>query len=306
MAEIRLRHGKTLPCAYRVNTDSNAPPRLSTRSLRGPEIEIQHFTLDHAQLGLTKQLPVQDTFIATVSLTGVSQYEMWSKGNLITKDGFAPNSLRIANLSDELQIRLNQPYEAIDFLVSRASLDALTDAEGKRRIQNLSCRWGIVDPAMTHLSRSLLPFFARPLEACALFVDHVGLAAAAHLVDYYGDTSPPAATANSFLTPIQTRRVQEMLVSNLKGNLLTADIAKECGISSSYLIRAFKKTTGYTPHQRLQRLRVDRAKDMLKNTKLPIRDIAIQCGFADQSHLTRIFHALERTTPAIWRKQNRS
>jgi len=275
--------------------------------LQGPQIAALHIKIGPKQLGLTKRTPPEDTFAVGVNMTGVSNREVWSKGRMVLKQGFAPDSLRIGNLSDELQARFIDPYETVAFLIRRASLDAFTYEEGYRHVTNLSCPYGIVDPALAQLTRTLLPYFERPQEASPMFVDHVGLAVTAHLVDRYGDRIPSAETiAKGGLTPAHTRRVKEMLAGDLKGNMLIADIAQECGISRQHLIKAFKKTTGYTPHQWLQWKRTDQARDMLKRTKMPISDIALQCGFADQSHFTKVFTALVQATPAVWRQQNQS
>jgi AraC family transcriptional regulator len=49
--------------------------------------------------------------------------------------------------------------------------------------------------------------------------------------------------------------------------------------------------------------RVKRAKDLLRGTKRPIADIAVACGFADQSHLTRVFSKAFGISPGAWRRQ---
>jgi AraC family transcriptional regulator len=51
------------------------------------------------------------------------------------------------------------------------------------------------------------------------------------------------------------------------------------------------------------RQRVKRAKELLQGTKMPIVEIATACGFADQSHLTRVFSKAFRISPAMWRRQ---
>jgi AraC-like DNA-binding protein len=211
--------------------------------------------------------------------------------------------MRISSLTDKVSARIFHPFETIAFKISRASLEAFALEEGIRRIANLSCAHGILDPTMFHLVRALFPAFLRPQEANTLFMDHVTLAACAHLIERYGDGVPSAASmAIGGLTLSQVNRTKEMLASNLKGNLLIADFARECGISRQHFIRAFKKTVGCTPHQWLQRKRVDQARSLLRYTAEPISEIALKCGFSDQSHLTRVFVGLAGTTPAVWRR----
>jgi AraC-like DNA-binding protein len=57
------------------------------------------------------------------------------------------------------------------------------------------------------------------------------------------------------------------------------------------------------PHRWLLAQRARRAKELLERTKIPISDIALECGFADQSHLTRVFTRVFQLSPAAWRRQ---
>jgi len=213
--------------------------------------------------------------------------------------------MRIGHLIDGAQSRVYQPFECVCLLIRRASLDAYTNEEDYRRVENLSCPYGIVDTTMAHLTTALLPFFTRPQEVSALFADHVGLAITDHLVTRYGKISiPSTAIARGGLAASKIRLVQEMLMNDLKGDMRVADIARECGISRQHLISSFRRTTGCTPHKWLQHVRVKQAKDMMKNTKYNIEYIAAQCGFSGQGHLTSVFRAIEGTTPAVWRRQN--
>ena len=63
---------------------------------------------------------------------------------------------------------------------------------------------------------------------------------------------------------------------------------------------------GTPPHRWLLRQRVRRAGEMLERTDESISVIAASCGFADQSHLTRVFHAMVGSSPAAWRRQRKA
>ena len=86
------------------------------------------------------------------------------------------------------------------------------------------------------------------------------------------------------LTPSQERRAKELLLEHLDGNLGLADVASACGLSRSYFVKAFHRTTGLPPHRWLIVQRVERAKEWMRNPSLPLSMIADACGFADQSH----------------------
>jgi AraC-like DNA-binding protein len=108
------------------------------------------------------------------------------------------------------------------------------------------------------------------------------------------------------LTPSQLVRATELLVEKCFRDILLGDIAREVGLSRQYFTKSFKATLGVTPHRWLQLYRLQKAKDLLQHSSHPIADIAIECGFADQSHLTRVFVMLTGSTPAAWRREYRS
>lgn len=80
------------------------------------------------------------------------------------------------------------------------------------------------------------------------------------------------------------------------------DVARECRLSVSHFSRAFRRTTGVAPHNWLLTHRVDVAKETLRNTQLSLSEVALVCGFADQSHLTRVFTSMVGVSPGAWRR----
>jgi AraC family transcriptional regulator len=83
-------------------------------------------------------------------------------------------------------------------------------------------------------------------------------------------------------------------------------MAAECDISMSYFARAFRASIGMTPHQWIIHRRVARAKTLIQDTTLTLVEIALLCGFVDQSHLGRHFLRQAGVTPAQWRRDRRS
>ena len=103
------------------------------------------------------------------------------------------------------------------------------------------------------------------------------------------------------LSPRQQSRAFELMASRLDGAISVAELATECNLSPSRFAYAFKRTTGVSPHRWLTLRRIDRAKDLLRNTTTPLTHIALSCGFADQSHFTHVFSAETKVSPRRWR-----
>jgi len=110
------------------------------------------------------------------------------------------------------------------------------------------------------------------------------------------------ARASGGLAPWQEKRVKEILAANLDGNISPRTLAKECQLSISHFSRAFKQTTGTSPHQWLLSQRIESAKQKLRNKELSLSEIALSCGFADQSHFTKVFTSREGLSPARWQR----
>jgi AraC-like DNA-binding protein len=96
-----------------------------------------------------------------------------------------------------------------------------------------------------------------------------------------------------------------MIEARLDGDISPAELAQECGLSVSHFARAFRRSTGMAPHQWLLQRRVAKAKQAMRETDAPLVEIAVSCGFADQSHFTRVFSKAAGISPGCWRRQVR-
>jgi AraC family transcriptional regulator len=104
------------------------------------------------------------------------------------------------------------------------------------------------------------------------------------------------------LAPWQVRRAKEILSAHLDGGIPLQEVARECHLSMSHFSRQFRRTTGLPPHKWLLTRRIEVAKEKLDDRRLSLSDVAAACGFADQSHLTRVFTRMVGVTPGAWRR----
>jgi AraC family transcriptional regulator len=82
-------------------------------------------------------------------------------------------------------------------------------------------------------------------------------------------------------------------------------LANESGYSRVHFVRMFRAATGHSPHNYLLNLRLERARELLKNPSLSLIDIALDCGFSSDSHMSRIFHKSVGVTPSAYRRSLR-
>ncbi|WP_420137798.1 helix-turn-helix domain-containing protein [Sphingomonas sp.] len=123
---------------------------------------------------------------------------------------------------------------------------------------------------------------------------------ARQLIDGGGACLPKG---RSLLADWQVRRTKHFIHENLATKLRIEAVAASVRLSASYFSRAFKATIGMSYSDYVTQVRIDESKRLLVECTLPISEIALVCGFADQSHLTRLFRRLVGAPPSAWRRE---
>lgn len=100
----------------------------------------------------------------------------------------------------------------------------------------------------------------------------------------------------------QIKRVRQYVDERFSESISLHDLARLVKLSTSYFSAAFKVSFGMSPHNYIVSRRVEHAKDRLANSDAPLSEIALDCGLADQAHLSRIFRRATGTTPSAWRR----
>jgi AraC-like DNA-binding protein len=148
----------------------------------------------------------------------------------------------------------------------------------------------------------MLAVIQEPGAASTLFVDAVALAFVAHVARAYAGFFESKGSSGAGLAPWQLRRACAFIDAHLQGDLSLSDLARECRVSAGHFGRAFRQAVGVPPHQWLTMRRIERAKRLLMEGDLHLAQIALHCGFVDQSHLTRAFKRCEGCSPGKWRR----
>jgi len=100
----------------------------------------------------------------------------------------------------------------------------------------------------------------------------------------------------------QAKRTVAYIEANLGSKLGIREMADLVALSTSHFSRAFKQTLGSSPMAYVAVRRIERAKLMMTSTGQRLTDIALACGFADQSHLNRYFRRVVGVSPGLWRR----
>lgn len=121
------------------------------------------------------------------------------------------------------------------------------------------------------------------------------------LLSYTG-ADPTVGVYRGGLTTRQVRMVKEHLDGDLCEAVDLVELARVAGLSPSHFHRAFRATMGAPPHRWLTCRRVRRAQELMLDRARSMAEIALETGFADQSHFTRVFSKEVGVSPGAWRR----
>lgn len=116
------------------------------------------------------------------------------------------------------------------------------------------------------------------------------------------ETAPPKEPVRGGLSPWQIRKVTSHVEANLDRPIKNEELASLVRLNASHFGRAFRNSFGEPPHEYVIRRRVERAQGLMLSTEASLSDIALDCGLADQSHLTRLFRRIVGESPRAWRR----
>ncbi|BEV17880.1 AraC family transcriptional regulator [Herbaspirillum sp. DW155] len=214
---------------------------------------------------------------------------------------FERGAVYTRDFSEDYRAELQGPFDFLLVELPPSWFATVNDDLRGRKVTGLSTVTGQGDPVLAHLAAALAPALADPDPDKQLFVDQLGLAMGTHLLQRYGGARLPLP-GNARLSRVHEERAKQMLLQKADGNVSIPEIARECNMSASYFLRAFKASTGHTPHQWLMIQRVERAREYLRHTRLSLAEIAVACDFYDQSHFSRVFSQVVGSTPGAWRR----
>lgn len=114
--------------------------------------------------------------------------------------------------------------------------------------------------------------------------------------------APPAPRSTPSLSSARLRRLEEWVEANLAEPFSLQEMAGCVGLSVFHFSRALKASTGLTPRGLVTRRRLQRAETLLTETRMPLAEVALATGFADQAHFTNLFRRETGVTPGAWRR----
>ncbi|MBV9077823.1 MAG: helix-turn-helix transcriptional regulator, partial [Methylobacteriaceae bacterium] len=167
--------------------------------------------------------------------------------------------------------------------------------------------WDVDDPFLTHAAERLAEASMTVRPGYTLFTEQLALSLAFHVVQRYpaDQVRPVEPVPPPALPPRTLRRLVEFVRADPGAAITLQDLARVAGLSPSHLTRAFKRSTGTTPHRFVLRERLMLAQDLLSRSDLDLAEVALQSGFSSQSHLGAAFRTMTGLSPGRYRRLRR-
>jgi AraC family transcriptional regulator len=162
-------------------------------------------------------------------------------------------------------------------------------------------RMDLNDSQMSRLMESLRADIAAGSPSGSLFGESIAIALSAHIARRYSTVTTKLEEYRGGLSRFRLNRVVEYITANLIDNLELNVLAEVAGLNVYHFAKAFKQSTGETPHQYVLRRRIEQAKEFLRRSQLSIVEASARTGFVDQSHFSKVFRRIVGVAPSEYR-----
>jgi AraC family transcriptional regulator len=215
-----------------------------------------------------------------------------------------PGVISILTRAEESQWKWDRPIDVSHLYLSHSSIANVAAEVFERDIVDIELQ------DCVRAEDKVLPMLVRMLEAellsqeigGPLYVDAIKNQACVHVLRHYSNITFNEVSHGGF-SSTQKRLLSEFIEESINSNISMTELANLMQLSVFHFNRKFTKQFGISPHTFVTKKRVDLATKLLSTTSLPIKAISAQCGFSDQSHMTRLLRRFIGLTPAAFRQQ---
>lgn len=221
------------------------------------------------------------------------------QGDLIlTPDGGPAAEVRWQGLTAE-------PTQTLHLHLSKDLLARTAEEVAGRDPARLALvgRSGFQDPLLTQIGFALWRELEQRAPAGKLYAQTAAQMIAVHLLRHYTAGGAAMKEPAQGLSPQQMNRVIDYIQTHLTQDLSLESLAQQTGFSPYHFARLFRQTTGESPHHFVLRQRIERARRLLQKRDVPLAHVALESGFANQSHFTLVFKRQLGLTPLAYRRE---
>ncbi len=218
-----------------------------------------------------------------------------------------PYSINIVSPGSNKIIQLDQEADNLHFFINPVFMNEVASELAGVILRDISLRpvFGTYDQNLAYLLRVIERCMWDEDDLSQLKMDYLSRALCVDLLIKYSLEPITVSGFKSSLEGLSQHHIlllQDYLETYLSQTIRVGDLASLCGISIAGFSSRFKVSTGMTPYQYLLNMRIKKAKHLLSTSSMPIAEVAVQCGFVDQAHLTSTFRRYTGIQPSVYRK----
>jgi AraC family transcriptional regulator len=226
-------------------------------------------------------------------------------GKAIVNGMTRPGTLTVIPAGSTSRWDIYQPLSVVQLYLPQTTLNRVAHEAGTTASGDLVERTAYPDPITSRLLLSAADALEGRAALDALFRHQLTDLLATRLLTAHTGLPATFQPVMGGLSPKVLRRAIERLRSDSDADVSLAALASDAGLSRFHFCRAFKESTGLSPHAWLRQHQLEQAMNMLRETDDSIVSIAASLGYSSQTAFAAAFRKLTGETPSDWRRRMR-
>jgi AraC family transcriptional regulator len=239
-----------------------------------------------------------------LQIAGDREFEWWQSGkNAI--EHTRPGSVIVIPPGTRDRLRWQGTSERLILSIEDDALKQLAAQLGAQHPLEIKGAWSILAPSMRLLISEMGREARDGWPLGALYANLLALGLQTNLIKNHSSQQIALPRLKGGLSLPKLKQAMEYMSANLAEDIGLEQIADEMRMSPSHFAHEFRNSTGTTPYQYLLQQRLERAKGLLKTTRLPIQNVSALTGFNYPANFVRTFRQRVGQPPEAWRKEHR-
>jgi AraC family transcriptional regulator len=253
----------------------------------GPQGQLGKFGTEHALLGLC--------------VSGIGKMQISDPGRVLRVTSSPGRFSLLCRGYEQKPLSWSGTRGMLYVSIGAGQFECLTSADPQLSRLDFEPQYAVSDSHVVALVLNMQSEIRAGCPSGRLYSEALSVALAARLRARYSRNPVAEVHSSAALSAGQARRVCEYIRTNLASDIGVAELARLVNLSPHYFSMLFKHAFGVPPHQFVMQERITAARQLLAAGRMPISEVAINLGFADQSHFSRAFRKAAGMTPQRYR-----
>jgi AraC family transcriptional regulator len=209
-----------------------------------------------------------------------------------------PGSFVLMTPGFRAHVKHKAPLELLSITYGADALAGRADISGYVEAMVADLPFVRTDPGMKALAQEARRVLLQEAMPDGAYMSALGEAMLARALQAIDQGAQPGRMA---ISPFKLRRVVDHIEARLETRISVAELADLAQLSTAHFARAFRRATGEAPHHFILGRRIERVRDLLRDTTLDLTTVALRAGFSSHAHMSSAFQKQTGVTPAGWR-----